>query len=286
MESNTITYQKMGHVAKISMNRPEVRNAQTHKMLSELDRAFAEAAQDEEVRVIVLAGAGPDFSAGHDLGSRDGLEERKVEARWTNQLPGGVPPRVKFEEDIYLNTALRWRDIPKPTIAQVQGNAIIAGFMLAMACDLIVAAENARFQDHGIRWAAPSGEFCHHPWDLGARKAKELLFTGDSIDAHEAHRLGLVNIVVPVDKLEEETMKLANRIAVNDPFILQLAKRTVNEWQDIMGYRQALRAAFYMHQLAHAHMFIKGEQIGPKSAQGESPGDWAKRLAKEREGRA
>ena len=283
MEFNTILYQKMGKVAKITMNRPEVRNAQTRNMLCELDRAFAEAAEDEEVRVIVLAGAGPDFSAGHDLGSREGLEERKVEARWTNQLPGGVPPRVKFEEEIYLNTALRWRDIPKPTIAQVQGNAIIAGFMLALACDLIVAAENAKFLEHAIRWAAPSGEFCHHPWDLGARKAKELLFTGDAINAHEAYRLGLVNMVVPVERLEEETLKLANKIAANDPFILQLAKRTINECQDIMGYRQALRAAFYMHQLAHAHMLIKGEQIGPRAAQGESPGDWAKRLAKERE---
>jgi enoyl-CoA hydratase len=201
------------------------------------------------VKVIILAGAGKDFSAGHDLSDREELDHL-----WSSMLAW-----YDFETKYYIDYCLRWRDIPKPTIAQVQGNAIIAGLMIAMTCDLIVAADNAVFQDHAARWGALSAEFFSHPWDLGIRKSKEFLFTGHAIDAQEAHRLGLVNKVVPLENLEEETMALAKEITKQDPFFVRMAKAAINGHQDTLGFRESLMKSHYMHMLCHARAMIDNE---------------------------
>ena len=152
-----------------------------------------------------------------------------------------------------LTNTLRWRDFPKPTIAQVQGVCIMGGLILATSCDLIVAADNAKFADRTVRWGGPHVQYASLPWEVGVRKAKEAIFTGDWIEAEEALRLGLVNRVVPLEKLEEETMALAQRIALQDPFAVRLAKFSINQIQDEMGFRVSINSAFQSHALSVAY---------------------------------
>jgi enoyl-CoA hydratase len=246
MAYETIIYEKLeGNVARITLNRPEVRNAQDTKMIKELDDAFKKAEADDEVRVIILAAAGPCFSSGHDL--KEGGEVRK------NLPKPGAEGRMKLEEEIYLDPCLRWRDIQKPTIAQVHSYCIMGGLMLAAVCDIIIASEDALFAERAVRERGAAVEYFCHPWEFGIRKTKEMLFTGDFIGAEEAYRLGMVNHVVPRDKLEEETLKLARKIALQDPFALKMAKLAVNQTWDIMGFRNAIIAFFTIHQLTHSH---------------------------------
>ena len=169
---DSVLLTKRDRVATVTMNRPEALNAQDRQLLEELMEAFEQASADDEVRVIILAGAGESFSAGHDLGSK-----RSRAAAATRPRRPGAQGIMEYEEEMYLEWCLKLRDLPKPTVAQVQGYCIIGGWMIASACDLIVAADDALFTDRAARWAAPSGEFNTYVYDLGARKAKELLFT-------------------------------------------------------------------------------------------------------------
>ena len=235
-------------VMTITVNRPEVRNAQSRLMLEEFDDALMKAADDESVRVVIVTGAGEHFSAGHDLGSPQELADRE-----RRPYPDGIPGAYARSWDLNMANTLRWRDFPKPTIAQVQGYCIMGGLILATACDLIVAAEDAMFSDRTVRWGGPHVQFASLPWEIGFRKAKEYLFTGDWIGAHEAERLGLVNRVVPSDKLTEETMALAQRIALQDPFALRISKYSVNQMQDEMGFRSGVKSAFQTHALSVAY---------------------------------
>jgi enoyl-CoA hydratase len=248
MEFRTILYEKLGAVLRITTNRPEVLNAQSRVMILELDRAFRMAVEDDDTRVVIVAGAGAHFSAGHDLGSPEELEDQKA-----HPVGPGMPENLKRLSELYLETTLRWREVPKPTIAQVQGYCIMGGLMLASCCDLIVAAEDARFADRSVRWGGPHVQYFGMPWDLGPRKTKEYLFTGDYLDAHEALSLGLVNRVVPREALAAATLELAQRIALQDPFALKMAKASVNGTMDIQGHRQAIEAAFknYMMTIPH-----------------------------------
>jgi len=248
MEFRTILYEKLGAVLRITTNRPEVLNAQSRVMILELDRAFRMAVEDDDTRVVIVAGAGAHFSAGHDLGSPEELEDQKA-----HPVGPGMPENLKRLSELYLETTLRWREVPKPTIAQVQGYCIMGGLMLASCCDLIVAAEDARFADRSVRWGGPHVQYFGMPWDLGPRKTKEYLFTGDYLDAHEALSLGLVNRVVPREALAAATLELAQRIALQDPFALKMAKASVNGTMDIQGHRQAVEAAFknYMMTIPH-----------------------------------
>ena len=255
MTYDTLLLDQTGHVLKITVNRPEVRNAQSRIMLEEFDDALMKAVDDESVRVIVVAGAGDHFSSGHDLGS----PQEKADRERRPYTPG-IPGSFQRGWDLHLENSLRWREAPKPTIAQVQGVCIMGGLILATACDLIVASDDARFSDRTVRWGGPHVQFASLPWEIGFRKAKEYLFTGDWIDAHEAQRLGLVNRVVPRDKLEAETMDLAQRIALQDPFALRISKFSVNRMQDEIGYRSALTAAFQTHALSMAY---RRERDGP-----------------------
>ena len=237
-----------GPVLKITVNRPEVRNAQSRLMLEEFDDALMSAADDDSVRVVIVAGAGDHFSSGHDLGSPQELADREK-----RPYAPGIPGSYDRSRKQNLDNTLRWRDFPKPTIAQVQGYCIMGGLILATACDLIVASEDARFSDRTVRWGGPHVQFASLPWEIGFRKAKEYLFTGDWIDAHEAERLGLVNRVVPRDSLDDETMKLAQRIALQEPFALRISKFSVNQMQDEMGFRSGIASAFQTHALSIAY---------------------------------
>ncbi|OJZ75531.1 enoyl-CoA hydratase [Mycobacterium paraffinicum] len=252
-----------GRIARIWLNRPEAHNAQNRGLLIQLDEAFLRAEADDTVRVVILAARGRNFSAGHDLGSELAIAER-------SQLPsfrinGGT--REPIVEKIYLQewhyffqNTCRWRDLRKITIAQVQGNAISAGLMLIWACDLIVAADNAKFSDVvAVRLGMPGVEYYAHPWEFGARKAKELLLTGDSLDADEAYRLGMVSKVFPVDELAEKTLEFARRIADRPTMAALLVKDSVNAASDAMGFTEALRHAFHIHELGHAHWAAHNE---------------------------
>ena len=270
MAWKTILCEKLGNVSRIMLNRPEVRNAQSRVMIEELDEALQQAEADDEIRVIVIGGTGPHFSAGHDMGSKEELEDRE-----RRPFPPNTHGRVKRSEYLFRDATLRLRNISKPTIAMVQGYCIMGGLKLVSACDIIIATEDARFADRSVRQGAPHVQYASLPWEVGIRKAKEFLFTGDFIDAQEAWRLGLVNRVVPGDRLEEETMQLANRIALQDPFALKLCKASLNETWDIMGFTQGIMSAFKSHQLASERRATEGFSVPRKP--GESVADWVAR---------
>jgi len=259
MAFETVIYEKIDNIAKITMNRPEVRNAENRQMSKEIAEAFAMADEDSDVKVIILAGAGPSFSSGHDMGSPAAIAEREE-----HPVQMGSREHYDDEENRWLKSCLRIRDIPKPTIAQVQGHCIMGGLMLATVCDLIIAADNAQFAEYAVRMGGAAVEYFSHPWELGTRKCKEFLFTGDPIDAQEAWRLGMVNRVVPIEKLEEETMNLAKKIALQNPSALKFAKMAVNYTQDRMGFRDSILYFYNIHQLTHAHGALAGVSAQPR----------------------
>lgn len=241
-------------VARIRLNRAEKRNAQNFAMLYQLDEAFRDCAHDETVTVVILAAAGSDFSSGHDLSQRGVLPtDFTVIGNWAEFSAAGDEGRFAIEKEMFLDLTERWRNLPKPTIAEVQGRCISGGLMLAMACDLVVAADNAAFCDNTIDLGVCGTEFFNHPYDFGIRKAKELLFTAGWIGAREAAEKGLVNRVVPVDDLAGATLELASVIASKPRFALKMAKQAMNAAHDAMGRPQAMSTAFALHQLCHSH---------------------------------
>ena len=255
--SSEATYETRGPVAVVTMNRPDYRNAQNSAMTYALDAAFTRAVDDDDVSVIVLAGAGKHFSAGHDIGTPerdvDVSYPRKAVLWWDHVGKAGGDSRYAREMEVYLGMCRRWRDIPKPMIAMVQGACIAGGLMLAWVCDLIVAADDAFFADPVVRMGIPGVEYFAHPWMLGPRAAKEVLFTGERFDARQAKEWGMVNRVVPPESLSSETFALAERIATMPRFGLALAKRAVNQAEDLMGMRSGMDSVFGLHHLAHAH---------------------------------
>ena len=247
-----IDYEVRERVALISLNRPEQRNAQNAALLKELDEAFDRAVADDGVRVIVLRANGKHFSAGHDI-APEVLEIEPWKSMFDDVDENGLLRMYTWELKHYFGYSKKWRDLPKPTIASVQGACIAAGLMLAWPCDLIIAAEDARFSDPVVRMAIGGVEYHGHAWEFGVRKAKELLFTAGWIDAAEAHRLGMVNRVVARDALDQATLDLANEIAKMHPHALLQAKRAVNQAQNAQGFQVALEAAFDIHSLGHAN---------------------------------
>ena len=243
------------HVARVVMARPEAHNAQGLQMTYELNAAFDRAAHDDDIKVIILAGDGRNFSAGHDLsgdGSKTWRDFPTVGA-WAGFDAKGAEARYGREMEIYLEMCERWRALSKPTIAQVQGKCIAGGLMLAWVCDLIIASEDASFKDPVIDFGICGVEFFNHPWELGIRKAKEFLFTADEISAQEAASCGMVNRVVPRAELEAVTLALAEKIAKKPAFALKATKQAVNHVQDVQGRRNAQMHAFSLHHLLHAH---------------------------------
>lgn len=244
------------HIARIVLDRPDTANAQDTRFLYELNTAFDRAAHDEDVRVIILAAAGRHFSSGHDL-AEQGPHARMGEFETVGTMCGftcaGAEAQMSREEEIYLGFSERWRNLPKPTIAAVQGKCIAGGLMLAWPCDLIIAAENATFSDPTVAFGVNGVEYFHHLWEVGARKAKEMLFTSDELSARDAERLGMVNQVVPLDELEGAALAMARKIAQKSRFALKIAKLAVNGAQDAQGREVAMKNAFHLHQLAHTH---------------------------------
>jgi enoyl-CoA hydratase len=259
---SVIVVEKRGRVAVITMNRPRYRNAQNIAMTRALDDAFGAAAASDDVGVIVLAGAGEHFSAGHDIGTpeRDIHEDfaRAATQWWPHADKAGAEATFVREAEAYLGMCRRWRDLPKPTIAMVHGACIAGGLMLAWSCDLIVAADDAFFADPVLRMGIPGVEFFAHPFVMGPRLAKEFLFTGDRMSAARAEAIGMINRVVPRASLADDTMKLAARIAEMPRFGLALAKKAINQAEDRMGLRDSVDAAYGLHQLAHAHNLLSG----------------------------
>jgi enoyl-CoA hydratase len=255
--SEVVRYQVRDHTAVITLNRPRYRNAQNSAMTYALDAAFTAAVSDDAVGVIVLGGAGDHFSAGHDIGTPgrdiDVSFDRRAVMWWDHVGRPGADNRYAREMEVYLGMCRRWREIPKPTIAMVQGACIAGGLMLAWICDLIVASDDAFFADPVVRMGIPGVEYFAHPWVVGPRFAKEMLFTGDRFTAARAYELGMVSRVVPRSELAETTFALADRIAAMPAFGLALAKRAVNQCEDQMGMRNGMDSTFGLHHVAHAH---------------------------------
>jgi len=253
----TVLYDTGEGVATVTMNRPQFRNAQNAKMTFALDEAFGRAMQDDAVKVVVLAGAGPHFSAGHDIGTpeRDIHKSfgRVATTWWEHEDKTGAEAMYVREQELYLGMCRRWRELPKPTIAMVQGACVAGGLMLAWVCDLIVASDDAFFADPVVRMGIPGVEYFAHPFAMPARIAKEMLFLGDKMSAERALGVGMVNRVVPAARLREETLAVAARVAQMPRLALALAKKAVNQAEDRMGLRDAMDAAFALHHLAHAH---------------------------------
>lgn len=244
-------------VARVVLDRPERANAQNRQLLYELNAALDHAAGDDDVRVIIVAAAGRHFSSGHDLGEEQGwpLSDVAVGSGGGFDAPG-IEGHWAREEEVYFGLCWRWRNIAKPTIAQVQGKVIAGGLMLVWPFDLVVASEDATFQDPVVAFGANGVEYFGHPWEFGVRKAKELLFTGRAITAEVARQLGMVNRVVAGDALAEETLALAREIAAQPMMGLKTAKESVNQMQNEQGLYAALRSAMALQQLAHAQNYI------------------------------
>src|SRR6266536_2994061 len=238
----TVRYEIDGPVCTITLDRPEVANAQDAQLLDELDAAFDLADEDDDVRVVILAGEGKHFSAGHDLKQLLSEGDRWAKLRET---PEG---KWHHEQVMYFDRCVKIRDFRKPTIAAVQGACSAAGLMLACMCDLIVAADNAKFSNPVLRMTGAGVELLVEPWELGMRKAKEFLLTGDKIDAQEAWRLGLVNKVVPLASLADAAREMADKVALVPPITAQAVKDSINHTFDVMGKREAWKYHFMVHQ--------------------------------------
>ena len=237
-----IDYEVADKIATITLNRPEAANAQNMQFLDELDAAWTKAAQDEDVAVIVLRAEGRHFSAGHDLNDRWPSPD-EITLEWI----------YNAETRRYLEYSLRWRNVPKPSIAAVQGRCIAGGLLLCWPCDLIVASEDALFSDPVVTMGIGGVEYHGHTWELGARKAKEILFTGRPLTAEEAEKVGMVNRVVARADLDSASRELAAQIAQMPPFGLRQAKRAVNQTQDVQGFYAAIQSVFDIHQTGHGN---------------------------------
>jgi enoyl-CoA hydratase/carnithine racemase len=244
-----VRYAVEDRIATITLDRADKANAQNERMLDELEACFTSAEYDDAVRVIVLRAEGKHFSSGHDLVVPDPDQPSLAEPDGRYHLH----KLYRWEAQKYLGYGLHWRNIPKPTIAAVQGRSIAGALNLLWPMDLIVASEDARFEDPVVMMAIGGVEYHGHTWELGARRAKDMLFTGRSFTAAEAERIGLVRQVVPRDELWSATAELAALIAQRDPFGLAQAKRAVNQTLDVQGYYAALQAAFDIHHTGHGN---------------------------------
>lgn len=262
-----VRYEAADGIAWITLNRPAFNNAQNGQMTYALDDAFKRAVDDDAVRCIVLAGEGKHFSAGHDIGTPGRDLHREFDKRLM------VPPHTNKpaaellytrEQEQYLGMCKRWREVPKPTIAMVQGACVAGGLMLAWVCDLIVASEDAFFQDPvNPLMGIPGVEYFAHAYELPPRVAKEFLLLGERMSAERAHSFGMVNKIVPRDQLREATEAWAKKLASQNRLGNWLTKQAVNHVEELRGKRAAMDAVFHMHHFAHAQNdLVTGDSIG------------------------
>lgn len=257
-----VLYAARDGIATVTMNRPQFNNAQNSQMTYALDAAFRRAVDDDAVKVVVLRGAGKHFSAGHDIGTpgRDiNKPYPRVQLWWDHTNKPGAEHLYAREQEVYLGMCRRWHDLPKPTIAMVQGACVAGGLMLAWVCDLIVASDDAFFQDPVVRMGIPGVEYFAHVHELNPRVAKEFLFLGERMTAQRAESLGMVNRVVPRAELESTVYAMATKIAAQPRLGLSLAKTVVNRIEEMQGLRTAMDLAFGYHHFAHAQNQLLGE---------------------------
>ncbi|MDE2486432.1 MAG: enoyl-CoA hydratase/isomerase family protein [Alphaproteobacteria bacterium] len=245
MTFHDIRYSARDGVAQITLDRPAYRNAQSYRMLDEIDHAFDLARTDREVRVVIVRGSGGVFSTGHDLGTPEGMEYR-----YALGAQEGIETYDQFKK-YNLDLLVKWRNFPKPTVAMVEGYCIYAGWMLAAAMDVVFAADDAQFLGGFV-------EYNTIPWDIGIRRAKELVFESRFISAQEAAQFGLVNRVYPKADLERETVAWARRVAENSPETLRMAKIQMNKAQDAQGFSQAVEDSLGDYV---AMMYMPGNQM-------------------------
>ena len=251
-------------IAVISLNRDSKRNAQNNQMTYELNACYDAAARDSSVKVIVLRAEGKHFSAGHDLRDKSSHLDFPQVFPQSGFSGEGQEGMMAHEEEVYFNMCWRWRNIPKPVIAAAQGMTIAGGLMLLWVADIIIAADDATFSDPVVAFGVNGVEYFAHPWEFGARKAKELLFTGDTFTAQEAMDAGMINRVVPAADLDSATMAMAAKIATKPGFALKLAKESVNQTLEAQGQYNAFRAAFSLQHLGHANNQLRfGMSIDP-----------------------
>src|SRR5580698_1097661 len=264
-----IRYDRPGvGVARITLARADIANAQDRAMLYEINTALDFAMHDDEVNVVIMAADGRHYSSGHHLGDQSQIGEHGAPVMGVGgyELPAAEGYMAQ-ELEIYLGFCWRWRNLPKPTIAQVQGKVIAGGLMLVWPFDLIVASEDAQFSDPVVAFGVNGHEFFVHAYEVGHRKAKEMLFTGDAIGAAEAKTLGMVNHVVARDELESFTLALAEKIAKRPSIGLKLAKMSVNQSLDAQGMWTAVQSAFGLHHLGHTHaLAVHGVRVEPSGA--------------------
>lgn len=261
-----VLYATDGSVAWIALNRPQFNNAQNSQMTYAIDAAFRRAVDDDAIRAIVLKGNGKHFSAGHDIGTPG----RDLYKSWDRQhllYDHGNKPGAEMlytrEQEVYIGMCRRWRDIPKPTIAMIHGACVAGALMLAWVCDLIIASEDAYFQDPVGRMGIPGVEYFAHAFELPPRVAKEFLLLGERMPAPRAYSFGMVNKLVPCDRLEEETRAMAVKLAAQPQLGLWLTKQAINHVEDLRGKRTAMDAVFHMHHFAHAHNeLVSGSSLG------------------------
>ncbi len=272
-EKDLVLFSKEENVAIITMNRPRFRNAQNARMTHELDQAFNRAIIDDEIKVIILAGSGKHFSAGHDIGT-PGRDIHKNFSRiatnwWDHGDKDGAENIFVREQELYLGMCRRWREIPKPTIAMVQGACVAGALMLAWVCDLIVAGDDAFFADPVVRMGIPGVEYFAHPYMMNPRQAKEFLYMGERVPANRAYEMGMINKVVPAADLKKATMAMAKKIGEMPRFGLALTKKAINQAEDRMGMRDVMDSTFALHHVAHAHNSLTSEDhlagLNPKS---------------------
>jgi len=279
-----VRYEKEGAIAWVTMNRPQFNNAQNSQMTYALDDAFRRATDDDEIRAIVLAGEGKHFSAGHDIGTpgRDvqvPFERRLLFPDHTNK------PAAEFlytrEHEVYLGMCRRWREIPKPTIAMIQGACVAGGLMLAWICDLIVASDDAFFQDPVNRMGIPGVEYFAHGFELPPRIAKEFILLGERMPVQRAYELGMVNQIVSRDELKTSVRKMAQKLAAQPALGNWLTKQALNHVEDLRGKRTAMDAHYHMHHFAHAQNDLtSGNSLGGLDAKSMAAANKAQEQAK------
>ncbi|MDT0509829.1 enoyl-CoA hydratase [Novosphingobium sp. MMS21-SN21R] len=264
MTETTIRYENPAEgVARIVLARADKHNAINPQMIFEVNEAFNRAVRDESVKVIILGADGRNFSAGHDIADTVEKYQQSVQAgspgvsSWSDFTEEYTHGWYAAEKEAYLESARRWRNLSKPTICTVQGKCIAGALIFAWVCDIIVASKDALFSDPVVTFGVSGVEWLGHPWELGARKAKEFLFTSDTWSADEAHRLGMVNHVVERENLDEFALAMAKKIAGKPAFALKLAKEAVNKTLDIQGQMNAIDQAFSLHHLCHNQNFRK-----------------------------
>jgi enoyl-CoA hydratase len=251
-------------IAVVTLDRPESRNAQNKRMTYEINAAFDDASRRSDVKVIVLQADGPHFCSGHDMRDRESHRQFDLVSTHGGYAREGQEGHMAWEEEVYFQMCWRWRNLPKPLLAAAQGKTIAGGLMLLWVADVIIASDDALFSDPVVGMGVNGVEYFAHPWEWGARKAKELLFTGDWVTAEQARELGMVNHVVPATELRSFTLSMAGRIAARPSFALKLAKESVNQTLEAQGQWTALRSAFSLQHLAHAHNRVRfGVPVDP-----------------------